>query len=374
VQTLYVYVGRKGIRSQEIPGSRSRRYWKADIDRVKSGGRLIAPPPPGDLRPETNLTLITETEFYYRGRSALDLADNATFEQVAALLWGVKTEDVFTDVAPSAPPLFKHLSELLVDQDDVNRATALFPLLEDANPKAFDLTVAGMARTGADVLRSLAAVIVKSTEPPVEPIHQFLARHLGRGPEDADLLRRVLILSADHGFEPGAVAVRVVSSTGVTPWRSVIAGLAIAFGRRGRLGGLEAIRRLLLEIEESSDPTLPIIRRIRDGEYLPGFDSNVYEHGDPRGRYLVKICSEVLVDDPAFKKLRSALDAALEINQVEPNFALGCMFILSRMGVGSRSAMFHLGRSAGWIAHAIEQYQAGEMLHRTEVYTGPLPD
>ncbi len=373
VQTLYVYVGRKGIRSQEVPGSRSRKYWKADIDRVRRGDRSRSTPSAGDFRPETGITLITESDVFYRGQSAIDLAETASFESVAALLWDADEHKAFSPENPQTPKLYARLDKILEDQDDVNRATALFPILEDWNAKAFDLTSEGMARTGADILRWLAALTVKSHEPTTEPLHLFLADRLGKGSIEAELIRRMLILSADHGFEPGTVAVRAVASTGITPWRSVIAGLSISFGRRGHLGGIEATRRLLQEIAIAKDPATPILQRIKDGEAVPGFNSLVYTHGDPRGHALIKAFTCLLTDDPSFVRLQKALLVARDIKDLEPNFALACLFILERVGAGPRSALFHIGRAAGWIAHAIEQSQAGEMLHQAEVYTGRLP-
>jgi len=373
-QTLYVYVGRKGIRSQAVEGTRQRKYWKADIERVRKGERSAAAPTPGDPRQETAITLITDRDHYYRGRSALALAETASFESVAALLWGVEEDDVFTSRAPEQPPLLATLDDLLRERDDIDRAAALFPMLEDANPRAFDLTSVGLARTGADVLRWLAALTVQSRDPPTTPIHIYLAEKLGRDGRDADLIRRMLVLSADHGFEPVTVAVRGVASTGVTPWRSVMTGLSISVGRRAKLGNFDGMRRFLREVSESDDPTTPVVERVKTGEELPGFESAIYSRGDPRGLALLNACAALLGDDPELRRLQKALDAARDIQDLEPNFALPCLFVLRRIGLGPRSALFHLGRAAGWVAHAIEQYQGGEMLHRQEVYTGPLPD
>jgi citrate synthase len=372
-QTLYVYVGRKGIRSQPVEGTRQRKYWRADIERVRNGDRAQATHLPGELKQETAITLITEQDLYYRGRSVLSLAETSSFESVAALLWGVDEGEVFTHRAPEKPATFASLDKLLDGQDDINRATAMFPTLEDANPRAFDLTRAGMARTGADVLRWLAALTVRSQDPPTEPIHLYLADKLGRDAGDADLIRRVLVLSADHGFEPGTVAVRGVASTGVTPWRSVMTGLSISGGRRGRMGSFDAIGRFLREIAASPDPIAPVVQRIKDGEDLPGFDSMIYTHGDPRGRALLSACARILGDDEDLRRLQKALDVARDIKDLEPNFALPCLFVMQRIGAGPRSALFYLGRAAGWIAHAIEQHEEGELPHRPEVYTGPLP-
>ena len=379
-QTLYVYVGRKGIRSQRIPGSRQRRYWRADIERLRQKGRGAPAAPPGDLKDESELTFITDSDLFYRGRSVLQLAEHASFEEVAALLWDADEKQVFSARRPNTPALFAPLDKLLSDQADVDRATALFPFLEAADPRAYDLSPAGMARTGADVLRWLAALTVHAKEPSSEPIHLFLARRLNRPAEEAELIRRMLVLWADHGFEPGAFAVRAVASAGVTPWRAVITGLSVSIGRKSRLGGLDAIHRFLREIAESADPEGPVLQRLRDGEPLPGFDpptyrqgEPIYRHGDPRARALLGYCADVFADEEGFKRLTKALAMVREVRGLEASNALVCLFIFQRLGVSPRSTLFHLARAAGWIGHAIEQHKTGEMEHRRGLYTGPLP-
>ena len=381
MQTLYVYVGRKGIRSQPIPGSRFRQYWKADIERIKERGPRGRANSPEDVAHESQLTFLTERDILYRGRSAIDLSIRASFESVAALLWDVAEEDVFGTPPPATPELFSRLSALLAHQRDVDRITAILPLLEEANPRAYDLSPAGMARSGADILRWMAALTVKAEAPAEGPIHQFVADQLARPPEDADLIRRMLILSADHGFESGAYVVRAVASSGVSPWRAVAAGLSVSVGRRNHLGAVDAISRLLREIDEAVEPEAPIIQRIRDGEALYGFESPtyvegdpIYKHGDPRAKALFRAFEERIGDDKAFRRLSKALSVAQEIRGIGPNNAIACLFLGQRLGLGPRSTLFHLGRAAGWVGHAIEQHAVGEIRHLRGVYTGPLPD
>jgi citrate synthase len=373
VHTLYVYVSRKGIRSQSVPGTRSRVYWKPDIDRVR---RREPPRPPevGKLRYETQLTLITENEFYYRGLSALDLARRASFESVAALLWEAPEDACFGPTAPVTPALYASIGAMLAPQPELMRASILMSLLEDADPRALDLSPGGMARTGGDILRWLATIITHQEAPATEPLHTSIARSLGRPPAEAELIRCALVLSADHGFEPGTLAVRAVASTGVTPWRAVMTGMSITAGRRSRLGVFDAIGRFLTEILASPDPADPVLRRIREGEPLPGFSSPVYAHGDPRARVLLEAFAEVYADDPAFRRLTKALALIQDACDLQPNFALANLFLSAKIGLTQRPSLFHLGRAAGWIAHAIEQYAAGENEHFGGAYRGVLPE
>jgi citrate synthase len=372
VTTLYAYVTRKQIRSQRVPGTRKSRYWKADIDRVVGGNSLQTPARPGGLTRDTDITLITEGGHYYRGHSAIDLAETLTLEDTAALLWQCEPAAAFTSVLPHAPQPIGALLKLLSASNAADRATAVFPLLELANPRAFDLTHAGMARTGADVLRWLAALITRAP-PSSDPIHLVVARAMGASEKVADAIRRVLVLSADHGFEPATYAVRAAASTGVTPYRCVLTGLSVSTGRRTRLGRLERLARLIAEICDGTDPQEPIIRRIREGEELPGFGSNLYRNGDPRARAFMARLDAVFGDEPSFVKLRKAIAIAHDIKGAEPDFILAHVYLARHLGLHGGDSLFTLGRAAGWIAHAIEQYQLGSVIREPSIYTGSLP-
>lgn len=372
VQTLYAYVTRKGIRSQPIAGTRRRRYWKPDIERVVRGVDIVRTAI-GQDRQESKLTLLTDGALYYRGEDASQLAESSSFESVAALLWGVPEKDVFTAQPPAIPRLFPKMHRLLRQESDINRAMAMLPLFEEVNPKAYDLSPHGMARTGADVVRVIAAITMGAERPTAEPIHEFVARAVGANALQSELIRRQLVLVADHGFEPGAVAVRAAASAAITPWRSVIIGLAIVLGRRTNLSRWIGVSRLLAEINASADPAQPVLERIRAGESVPGFDAPMHAHGDPRARALLGFCASALAKDPSYQRLAEALAAAKSIQGLEPNFPLAFQFVDSKTGIGPRHTLYHVGRSAGWIAHAMEQFQAGEGRRLEPVYRGTLP-
>src|SRR5882757_190652 len=198
--TLYAYVSRKLIRSQTVQGTRKRRYWKADIDRLKgeqeAGGQ-------GDtsLINETKITLLTERGLYYRGKSVIELAETETFESVAALLWEAEVGMVFTAQLPMIPPSYAKLKRGLGDLSVIERAMALFPLIERANPRLYDLSRAGIARSGADLVRWYAAIIGGADGPSAAPLHEFMVSALGAPTEFADVVRRLLVLAADHEFD-----------------------------------------------------------------------------------------------------------------------------------------------------------------------------
>jgi len=371
--TLYAYVSRKKIRSQPVPGTRRNRYWRADIERIVGGSEAPAAERPGGLRRETDITLVTEDGPHYRGQSAVRLSETRSVEDVAALLWQAERASVFTSTLPNAPAELPEMLRLLSAASAADRAIALFPFIEIANPRAYDLSRDGMCESGVDVLRWLAAFLIRAQSPSSDPLHVTVARGLGVSDEMADLIRRVMVLSADHGFEPGTYAVRAVASTGVTPYRCVLTGLSVSMGRRTKIGRHEGLARLLNEIASSREPQDPVVRRMREGEEILGFGSTLYKNGDPRARAVLQRLGEILAGDADFRKLQRAIALVRDAKGLEPDFALTNVYLARRLGMESKDSLFLLGRAVGWIAHSIEQYEVGGVIREPALYTGPLP-
>lgn len=361
---------------------RERLYWRQDLLRLRTrrtgkqgvdGDGQVARPPRGELRRESALTLLTERGPFYRGESAIELAETASLEQVAALLWGCDEAEAFGPDLPVAPRALTEMASHLEGLPWSDRAALALPLLELANPRAFDLSRAGMARTGGGAVRWLAALLLGAAAPSAEPVHRFVARQLGLGETGSDLARRMLVLAADHGFEPGAYAVRAVAANGVTPWRAVMAGLLMGVGRRSVLNRHEAAGRLLAEALDGPDATAPVLRALRDGEAIPGFEPSVYGPADPRAEALLATLAATIADDPAFRRLMRTIEMAREARGAHPSFSLVSLFVSRRLGLDPARSLFPLARAVGWIAHAIEQFGEGEAEHREGLYSGPLP-
>ena len=77
VTKLYVYVGRKGLRSKPVVGTRERRYWRPDVERLKRGDRIVAPAP-SEIKRETSVTPIAERGPFYRGRRSTRIRCSAS--------------------------------------------------------------------------------------------------------------------------------------------------------------------------------------------------------------------------------------------------------------------------------------------------------
>jgi citrate synthase len=383
IPTLYAYVSRGFIRSQGVAGSRNRRYWKVDIERLK-GRRILhehsqGQPGSGEetkgLVAETQITLLTQRGVYYRGRDVAELAETETFESVAALLWEADAKAVFGKSLPSAPPSLAKIRRSLAELTVLEQAMALFPLIERANPRSYDLSKPGFARTGADLSRWFAAILVGANGPSEAPVHEFIAESLAAPKGFDDIIRRLLIVAADHEFDPTTYAVRATANAGVTPYYSVVTGIIASRGQRLQSGRMETAARLLEEILGIPDPRDSIVARYRNGEQLVGFSSPVHDKMDPRAAIVMDALQRKFGDDVELRRLQRAADTAAEISGALMEFILVAIFVGRKLGLkGQELAVASLGRMAGWIAHAMEQYHGHPLIRPRARYTGPLPN
>src|SRR5205814_6951514 len=113
-------------------------------------------------------------------------------------------------------------------------------------------------------------------------IHNRLALAWGQGPggPGADLIRRLLVLVADHELNPSAFAARVAASTGASLAASALAGLATLAGPRH--GGATAAVRAFAAEAAQLGPRQAIAARLQHDRVLPGFGHALYVDGDPR--------------------------------------------------------------------------------------------
>lgn len=370
--TLYSYVSRKGLRSFPTPGTRRRRYWRADIvGLLEPSGSDV---PAGS--PTTRITLLTETGTYYRGHDVVALADTASVEEVAALLWQTSAADIFTTRLPNTPVGFMAVTKALRASPLQDRTMALLPLIERANPRAFDLSPSGFAAAGADALRWMTALTLGMDGPVADPIDQTVTRAAGAPPELADLVRRALVLIADHEFAATTYAVRAAACTGLTPYAAVLVGLVAGSGQREKIQRYEAVRRLVFEILTAEDPAEPVISRFRTAEPLPGYETlAIHASGDSRARALMDACRTVLGDDRQFGRLMKATEVVYDLTRGEPGILVLLTFLGQRLGLaGNELALGTIGRTIGWIAHAQEaMLQPAAARTLKTAYVGPLP-
>jgi citrate synthase len=379
--TLYAYVSRGMVRSEAVEGKRrNRRYRAEDVKRLKERKRLRRDPAgvvEGALHwgapvLESGITLIDGGALYYRGRDVVALAGESTIEEVAALIW-TGDEAKAPSLFPSEPSVSaRRLVPSVAGCGPVEAFQVMLPAAGAEDPAAYDLRPPAVARTGARILRLMASAAAGEPVP-------GLARTLQRGwiPEDpgaAGLLGSALILCVDHELPVSTFAARCVASSEATPYAVVLAGLA-ALGGVKHGGEIELVETFLREVEAEGDVRAVISGRLRRGERIPGFGHSLYPGGDPRGAGLLRLTAEAYPESIAVALSETVAAEMLRLMDERPtvDFALATVAQTLELPSGAALALFALGRTVGWIGHAIEQYQSGSLIRPRARYVGEQP-
>lgn len=373
VDTLYAYVSRGLLRSMEVAGSRERHYDADEIESFRAGrGATRARPPADDLIPVIGsaICLIEDHRLFYRGRDALGLADSATLEEAAGILWEAEMATASTP-APTLPHR-RGSGSVEAGGGIIERCQIRLAELSAGDHAALDLSKAGVVRTGGVILGALAACVA-GTEPSPLPVHRQLAAAWRLDEVGADLVRRALVLLADHELNASTFVARCIASTGATPYAAVSGALAALSGWRH--GGASAqAEALFRELGDSAEPLPVLAARLARGEAIPGLGQPLYPQGDPRALAIIEALRAAR-PEPGARVAKAAL-AAMELVGQLPNvdFALGGLATALGLHPGAALAIFLVARSVGWIAHAMEQYETRILIRPRARYTGRRGD
>ena len=375
--TLYAYVSRGLIRSEPSPDSRSHRYRAEDIRGLKER-RTPSVEPHGfkSFDPElpvidSAIATITEQGAIYRGVNCVDLAEKDTLEHAATLLWDVTGVDPFApDNCPHVSDEMRAIAEAARRAAPIDRAIAVLALATSADPGAFTRAPEGRAMVGARILRLLVATML-NTAPSAEPLHQQIAKAWAPDHKHAaDLIRRALVLLADHELNASTFTVRCAASTGLNLYDSIIAGLAALKGPMHGGAGVLASRLVKTLIDQDPEPV--IRERVALGERFAGFGHGVYKRGDPRAQLLLNALARAGAPRKFTREVPERIvEATGELVNID--YALAVLVHALRLPLGSELALFAMARSVGWIAHASEQLQFGKLIRPRARYVGPAP-
>jgi citrate synthase len=310
---------------------------------------------------------------------ATELARTEPFEAVATRLWQARPAPAAPFVAPeglvaqaraaaAALPLRARLTD---------RLRVIVTAAACADPGRFHTDTASVAATGATVLAAMTdALPLLGAAPPAgatlaERLWPRLTDHPPRA-ETVAALNAALVLLADHDLAASTVAARVAASTRADPYAVVAAGLA-AFD--GPLHGAAAshAHRLLADALEC-DPAAVYAERLRTEGRVAGFLPHVhrlYPDGDVRATALL----DLLPGNRQVSAAVAGLAAAAGPRQ-RPGIELALAALAHTTGMGGDAgeAIFAIARTAGWIAHAREEYEEPGLRFRfTGSYAGPAP-
>ncbi len=203
-------------------------------------------------------------------------------------------------------------------------------------------------------------------------------------PVVAKALNKLLILHADHEQNCSTSTVRLVGSSHANLYTSISAGIGALWGPLHG-GANQEVIEMLEAIKEDGD-TQKYIDMAKDkssGFRLFGFGHRVYKNFDPRARIIKKAADEVLeklgVNDPVLGIAKTLEKAALEDDyfvsrKLYPNVDFYSGIIYRALGIPTNmfTVMFAIGRLPGWIAQWKEMRENKEPIGRPrQIYTGP---
>lgn len=360
--TLYAYVSRGWIRSEEVKGSRQRRYRAEDIEQLRQKQLLRSHPETlagqsldwGLPLLDSSVSDIYQGQLFYRGQTIEHLIEQS-IEELIALLWQKNNLNFQIPLPVSETPRLSQQSELgLYEQLQLSILWAGF---QDSG--AFDLSPQGVLQSSLHILNHFYAFVSGQADNTMGLLHRFYM-----APAHLNLLRVLLIVCADHELNNSTFTARCVASSRASPYACIHAALCSFEGLRH--GGASRHSEALLSLCQQSTSLKQALRQWRQqGQSISFLEHRLYPQGDPRWHILSQLFERDFAHEPIWITAQALLQ---ELNQTaapaQPNldFALAIAAgILNSDAQGAPSVRpaivwFALGRIVGWLAHIQEQY------------------
>jgi citrate synthase len=371
--TLYSYVSRGLVRCLRPGRGRSRLYVADDVARLatrSAARRGHAPVAAGALRwgepvLESAITSISDGVLAYRGHRVEALvASGASFEQVADLLWQEPAA-----AGPSPRPRLR-----LPSAAPVWRLVAALPQLALADADRWGRSEPAEIAAARSLIRALASLL--GDRPATGTVAERAAASLGLPAAAVALVDTALIVIADHELNASTFAARIAASAGADLHASVGAALYTVTGPRHG-GACDRIDAFLADLPA----TTPAIRaavaaRLRHGDGVPGVGHRLYPAGDPRTPLVLDAARRLRPRGRAARRLAAVdalVDAVARLGGELPSVDLGLCAVAAAVDAppGTATALFALGRTAGWVAHILEQRASSALLRPRARYVGP---
>jgi len=383
-QTLYAYVSRGLVRRERPPGSRTSRYSRADVERLAEHGRPRTREGAPEIAIDQAVTSLDPAgHLTYRGWDVTHAATSARYEEVAAWLWGstIGPNEHWSSDRAELAVARKVQAALPADTPLPDRLRVTVAALRSSDPLRNDRRAASVAARAGTIIATMVKALppVDARDEPsatgsialrlwtrVSPLEPTTAR--------VRALDRALSLLADHELATSTFGVRIAASTWADPYLLLLTGLAVVGGPLH--GGASEFVRTLLRDAVATTPEAAIGQALRDGEHVPGFGHSVYTGPDPRAPVLLDVVERCKPPRELWRAAQGVLEVMARDGGPYPNidFALGVLGEATRMVHGAGETIFAVARSAGWIAHGLEEYPHRLRYRIRATYIGPEAD
>jgi citrate synthase len=388
--SLYSYVSRGVLSPRRAVDGRASLFDAADIDALARRGKPRRAPGGAELVIESELTEISDDRLRFRGHDAIALATSRSFEDVAGLLWTGSFGDAAVSgrwqaTAEALAAGSAAQSALPPGTYPLERLQVIVPAVAATDRLRLHLdrpaVIAAARGLIAGMVDCLPAAGPDSGDPADDSIAGRLAVKLCLRPPSAlsppapgllGALRSALVMLADHELAASTLAARVAASVRADPYAVVGAGLGAMSGALH--GGAALGAEVMLESASGpADAPRVVGELLRRGERIPGLGHFVYQTGDPRAVLLLDLIRAAAPDAAGLAVAEAVLAEAARRALPAPNieFALAVLSTVAGMIPGGGEAVFAVARTAGWLAHALEEYARATPIRPRGVYTGP---
>jgi citrate synthase len=399
-ETLYAYVSRGLLSRRRAQDGRSSLFDPDELDQLTDRGRPRRAAGTGDFVIESGLTDVADGRFRYRGMEVTKLALWRPFEEVAGWLWtGMLGKDGTTPVWQATDEAVAAGSAAQAALPGgtlpLERLRVIIPAMAATDPLRLHLDAPAVMAAGRNIIAGMVECL-PGAEATSGTAPSSLTSRLGEGgiagrfwykicPKRPDpgllgALRAALALLADHELAASTFAARMAASVRADPYAVVATGLgalggALHGGPQGaRYGGASlAAEAMLASARDAADAPRVVGDLLRRGERIPGLGDFRHAAGDPRAKALLELIKKAAPRSARFAVAEGVLAETRRRSLPEPNidFALATLVSVAGMITGAGEAIFAVARTAGWIAHAMEEYAKPTPLLPRTVYTGP---
>ena len=334
----------------------------------------------------------------YRGYDIHDLAEQSTFEEVTYLLW--------YGHLPTTPQLEQFMAALRDARTIpdtiikiIRQVSAAHPMdvlrtsvsaLAAFDPDVDDMSTEANLRKAVRLTAQVPAIVashhrIRNVDKPVAPdpnlslAANFLYMLHGQRP-DPQAARAIdvdLILHVEHGSNASSFAARVTASTLADLHAAIVSAIGTLKGPRHG-GAAEAVMQLAQEIGAPENAKAFIARKREHGEKINGFGHRVYRVEDPRARHMRDRARELgeKLGQPKWFRILTAIHEAMAPRaergvNVNVDFYAGAVYYLLGIPEDFFVPMFAIGRTPGWAAQVMEQWEDNTLIRPLLEYEGP---
>lgn len=345
---------------------------------------------------ESSISSIIDGVLTYRGFNIDDLADHASFEEVAFLLWygRLPKQEELENLKQQLNQYAAIPDDLLVQMRTYPTDTHPMAVLRTAvsslgmfDPEVTDQSEEANLRKAIKLTAQIPTIIttfarLRNGLEPVTPkrglgfAENFLYMLNGEQPSDVAVraFDKALILHADHELNASTFAARVTTGT----LSDIYSAITTAIGTlKGPLhgGANERVMKMLKEIGSMDRIDTYILNKLDNKEKIMGFGHRVYKNGDPRAKHLREMSRQLGAQTGKllWYQMSTQVEELLAKQKgLKPNVDFYSASVYTYLGLTEDlfTPIFAMSRVVGWTAHVLEQYRDNRLIRPRAKYIG----